>query len=408
MGKRLLVFAPHPDDESLGAGGLMAKAQRQGDDIFVVWLTLGDGFVEDAARYYLSLDVKPEEYLHMGYERQMETVRAMAEIGVPEQHLFFLGFPDGGLDALWRTHWDESPWMSTTTGHSSVSYLSAWRPDVPYLGRPLLSLLLAIYEEVRPDSVILPSAFDTHPDHWATNAFATLAWAEMTRRDVNWRRVPRWGYLVHWPTWPSPLAYRPQMPAKVPQEIRRLEQEPWHTESLEESAVERKRRALLAHESQAELIKLFMMAFCRSTEVFAEEDHWSAPALGAGISVRNPQSDWRSRLLGRQNPLTAVTWQRGSGRDQVGIDLRGGWAKEQRLEVSLHVVDGRDTYFHWMIGEDVLPTGMTLARRSGGVTITWPREWIGDADWVMGGVQVFNQEKLIGRVPVRLLAMDGS
>ncbi|MEU3018074.1 MULTISPECIES: PIG-L family deacetylase [unclassified Nocardiopsis] len=40
--ERLLVFSPHPDDETLGCGGLMHKAKRAGAEVFVQFLTVGD------------------------------------------------------------------------------------------------------------------------------------------------------------------------------------------------------------------------------------------------------------------------------------------------------------------------------------------------------------------------------
>ena len=36
MKKRVLVVAPHPDDETLGAGGTIAKFSAQGDEVFVL------------------------------------------------------------------------------------------------------------------------------------------------------------------------------------------------------------------------------------------------------------------------------------------------------------------------------------------------------------------------------------
>src|SRR5699024_5212280 len=40
--ERILVFAPHPDDETLGCGGLMGKAKSAGAEVFVQFLTVGD------------------------------------------------------------------------------------------------------------------------------------------------------------------------------------------------------------------------------------------------------------------------------------------------------------------------------------------------------------------------------
>src|SRR5207247_6384648 len=41
---RVLVFAPHPDDESLAAGGLITRLVHAGDAVRVVFVTNGDGY----------------------------------------------------------------------------------------------------------------------------------------------------------------------------------------------------------------------------------------------------------------------------------------------------------------------------------------------------------------------------
>ncbi|MFD0774454.1 PIG-L deacetylase family protein [Streptomonospora algeriensis] len=40
--QRLLVIAPHPDDEVLGCGGLLHKAKTAGAEVYVQFLTVGD------------------------------------------------------------------------------------------------------------------------------------------------------------------------------------------------------------------------------------------------------------------------------------------------------------------------------------------------------------------------------
>ncbi|GAB3206551.1 PIG-L deacetylase family protein [Marinactinospora thermotolerans] len=40
--ERILIFAPHPDDETLGCGGLMSKAKAAGAEVFVQFITVGD------------------------------------------------------------------------------------------------------------------------------------------------------------------------------------------------------------------------------------------------------------------------------------------------------------------------------------------------------------------------------
>src|SRR5712691_10451751 len=41
---RLLVIAPHPDDDVLGAGGLMQRVRAGGGSVRVVYLTDGEGY----------------------------------------------------------------------------------------------------------------------------------------------------------------------------------------------------------------------------------------------------------------------------------------------------------------------------------------------------------------------------
>lgn len=40
--KKILIVAPHPDDEILGAGGLIHRFKREGGKVFILFLTVGD------------------------------------------------------------------------------------------------------------------------------------------------------------------------------------------------------------------------------------------------------------------------------------------------------------------------------------------------------------------------------
>ncbi|MCY0897955.1 MAG: PIG-L family deacetylase [Firmicutes bacterium] len=404
MGERLLVVAPHPDDEVLGAGGTMAKAVQHGDEVFVALLTSGDGFREDATRYYLSLDVTAAEYLHMGYERQLESRRALHALGVPDDHVYFLGFPDGGLDALWLTHWSGDPWLSPTTGYRAVPYLTAWREGEDYTGRTLVRVLMDLYREIKPTRLIMPSAFDTHPDHWGTNAFATLAWAELAYQEDVWNAVTRWGYLVHWPLWPLPLAYRPDMAAEPPVSLVQLNQEPWHQEWLGPSLVAQKRESLMIFESQVELIKPYMLAFCRQSEIFAVESQWLAQVEGAAIRVANPAIDWLTRRLVRTNPLALVSWTKQREHGQCRIGFHRPPREDTVIEISVHPVDGTHRHAHWRLTRREAPDALRASWTDRELVVQWPGDAWHDAPRVMAGVQWYEREKCEGKLPFRVIA----
>ena len=98
----ILIFAPHPDDESLGCAAVIMRAVRSGLRIRVVFLTNGDGF-PDAAAMLCQKNVKalaPEDFLELAKARQKYTLDAARVLGLDEDSLVYLGYPDAGLDQM--------------------------------------------------------------------------------------------------------------------------------------------------------------------------------------------------------------------------------------------------------------------------------------------------------------------
>ncbi|HEY0371163.1 MAG TPA: PIG-L family deacetylase [Thermoanaerobaculia bacterium] len=124
-GERLLVLAPHPDDEVIGCGGLVALHLREQRAVRVVVAT--DGAQAGDAGL-----------------RQEESERALAvlgEWGIGKSS--FLGFPDRGLD-------------------DSIA---------PKLREELLAF--------RPDLILAPAPIEIHPDHFAL----ARIFCELVQRD---------------------------------------------------------------------------------------------------------------------------------------------------------------------------------------------------------------------------------
>lgn len=88
--RTVLVVAPHPDDEAIGAWGLMTALRRRGARLWVV--VVSDG----AASHPGSVRWPPARLVA---ERRRESLRAMRALGIAPARVRFLGLPDGALTA---------------------------------------------------------------------------------------------------------------------------------------------------------------------------------------------------------------------------------------------------------------------------------------------------------------------
>lgn len=92
-GLRLLCVLAHPDDESLGTGGTLAKYAAEGVETFVVTATRGE-----RGRFGDGVESPGPEIV--GQTREAELRAAARELGVRE--VTVLGYPDGGLERVDR------------------------------------------------------------------------------------------------------------------------------------------------------------------------------------------------------------------------------------------------------------------------------------------------------------------
>lgn len=89
-GRSCLVLAPHPDDETLGCGGMIMQKLAAGARVGVVVATDGGAsHLDDPAR-----KTSRHALVEM---REQETLLACAALGLGAEHVSFLGFPDGAL-----------------------------------------------------------------------------------------------------------------------------------------------------------------------------------------------------------------------------------------------------------------------------------------------------------------------
>lgn len=200
--ERLLVVAPHPDDETLGAGGLAQRVLASGGRVHTVVVTAGDGYVEAVQRRTHKEQPAPWAFLRYGERRIRELESATHLLGLGRIQLDILGFPDGGLSPLLAAHWEHlNPSRSLTTLREAPPYPAVKDRNASYSGHDLREALLDAMRDLRPTIITFSDTLDQHPDHRAVGLFALLSASDyMKKRRALWPRL--FAYVIHYDQWP--------------------------------------------------------------------------------------------------------------------------------------------------------------------------------------------------------------
>ena len=267
-GARVLVFSPHPDVETLAVGGLIHRLTKSGVPVRIVFITNGDGYPHAVMEDLGTAHPTRADYVAFGTLRQREAIAAVRKLGLGGRNVRFLGFPDGGLAELWRTHWAR-PYVSPYTGTEHPPYHDTVDPYVEYEGRDLTAAMVKLLGDFRPTLVIMPHPNDRHPDHASASWFVTEA---MQRAETEGRLaadVRVLTYLVHYPSWPKltgPAADRRLVP------IAGLAGTVWSEADLTPEELTAKRAALAEYKSQLGVMRGFLRSFASENELLAAVD----------------------------------------------------------------------------------------------------------------------------------------
>ncbi|MEE4207822.1 MAG: PIG-L family deacetylase [Parvularcula sp.] len=121
-----IVVAPHPDDETIAAFGLISMLRKHQTKVHVIVVT-------DGAASHRQSNAWPKTKLIE--RRQLETAAAMKLAGLDQANLSFLGLDDGGLQDL------------SAKDHKTIVRAVAQKREV--------------------DLLVVPDLSDAHPDHQA-------------------------------------------------------------------------------------------------------------------------------------------------------------------------------------------------------------------------------------------------
>lgn len=121
----LLVIAPHPDDESLGCGGLIARHCTEKNPPHIAVLTGGGGSLRGRS------DISETEVVNA---RRKLTLDSAKQLDLPEENIHFFDFKDGDIGA---------------------------RPESE------MSRLRMMINDLCPDNILVPHNGEGWPDHLA-------------------------------------------------------------------------------------------------------------------------------------------------------------------------------------------------------------------------------------------------
>ena len=213
-GQRILVFSPHPDDESIAVGGYIAQSVINGANVNIVLVTDGNAQGEEAVRY-------------------AEFKKATSILGVPEANLVFLGFPDSKL-----------------ASGNQIELQAALQMQI---------------DKYNPDIIVYPSPYDYNPDHRAIGR-AIEGILKMDSRPIT-----AYNYLVHYELdYPRPRKFAPANNLLPPKRLADVNKECLSFD-LSSSVESCKEKAIFTYQSQLHNPELngLMHAYIRKNEILS-------------------------------------------------------------------------------------------------------------------------------------------
>jgi len=223
-GQVVLVFSPHPDDETIAAGGYIAASVMEGATVKVVLVTDGS-----------------KGPLNNTNNRYTEFKKALAILGVPENDLIFLGLPDGNLRKM---------------------------------NRKLLSeTLREQIDTYNPDFIIYPDARDDHADHSTIGAIIQ----QILEDDPLYRIA--YSYIVHHQMfYPQPRGYNPNLYLLPPIALIDFHT-PWQRFMLSPEIEDIKQEAIYAYKSQLRdpTVRSLLLSSIRKNELFSVQEVEEVP-----------------------------------------------------------------------------------------------------------------------------------
>ncbi|MDD2752542.1 MAG: PIG-L family deacetylase [Candidatus Omnitrophica bacterium] len=264
---RVLVLAPHPDDEAIGCAGVIQEALAKNANIHVVYLTNGDHNEFAFIVYEKRIVFRQNEFIHLGEVRRKEAIKAMKLLGLDQSELAFLGYPDNGTFTMFKDYWQENiPYKSLLTRINKVPYKENFSYGLSYKPGNILADLEKLLLKYRPNKIFVSHPADVNLDHETFYLFLQVALSNIEKHLARPKIYP---YLIHSVGWPLPRNYHPELPLLPPKKSLDAPVS-WVLFGLGEAEVEKKHQAILCYNSQTQSSAFYLLSFARKNELFGD------------------------------------------------------------------------------------------------------------------------------------------
>jgi LmbE family N-acetylglucosaminyl deacetylase len=238
-----------------------------GAQVHVVYLTNGDHNQVSFIVYEKRLTLRKGEFIHMGEVRRTEAIKAMKLLGLNEDDLIFLGYPDFGTFTIFSQYWNtKRPFRSLLTRISCVPYKENLSFGLPYLGENILNDLKKVLLTYKPNKIFVSHPADVNVDHKALYLFLKIVLGDLNRKIPRPKIYP---YLIHCVGWPLPRHYHPELSLEPPGKFLDT-QISWLGFALTPEQLDKKYQAILCYKSQTQSSAFYLLSFARKNELFSD------------------------------------------------------------------------------------------------------------------------------------------
>ena len=240
--QKILIVAPHPDDEIISCGGLIQRMVKNKAKIKIIYISNGENNLIS-----LISQIKHKQPLNetkLSKKRISEAKNATKILGVNSNNLIFLGYPDSYIKNI----------------YSKKHFLH--KNQKQYTKTNLVKKLKQIITKYQPNIIITPHPKDKDPDHQATTLFV-----QKIIKNLN-SKPQLYTYLIHYPFYPSSKKIQINTSIFPPQKL----YQPHNWYSLELSQQQKQNKLTAVNQNQSQISnhysKNFLTSFIKKNEIF--------------------------------------------------------------------------------------------------------------------------------------------